>query len=1122
MKHHHSEKRTPGIPVKLTWLVLLWTVLFASGAVSSSVRAAAPAGEAAIALKKLQPAAGLKVELFAAEPLLENPVSISVDEKGRLFVAETHRYKDSIFDITQKPAWLLDDLSFRSPTDRAAFLRRTFETNFAFMTNSSELVRMLEDKDGDGRADYSSVVAEGFNESISGTAAGVLARHGSVWFANIPDLWRLQVNEQGKAIERKKLQGDFGVHIGVTGHDLHGLIIGPEGKLYFSIGDRGFKPPPNIHGPGFTTKFLERVLPDCGAVFRCNPDGTAFEVYCLGLRNPQELAFDALGNLFTVDNDTAGEDKSRLLYLVEGGDYGWRCSYQHMQGFGPWVKEQVWSGKIDDVLPWSGEVAQGPSGLAYNPGTALHERYKDHFFICDFPVGVWSFTVKQRGASYETAGREKFLWNLWGTDIAFGPDGAAYVSDWVEGWTQPNKGRIYKVSHPALATNALAGEVKQLLGQGLRSEPPERLAVLLGHPDMRIRQEAQAEIVNRALEAPRAYLGLFERVLGGTNRLPRLHALWGLRQYSSLKASKNGYEISLPDLLKDSDPEVRVQTAKAYPELQPSGNVPYGPLLEALKDPEPRVRFHAALSLGKIRGERLASADHQEKVSQAIDALILANNDGDAFLTHACVMALLGNADTEHLLQMGHAPERVLRRTALLCLRRLERAEIAGFLKDTDPGLVYEAARAINDVPIPEAMPALAESLNHSALRHSTNEFAEWALRRAVNARFRTGNLKDAQALADFAKDEKSPTAVRVEALDALSDWEKPQPLDRIMGLWRPVRPRDAQGAREALREILPVLLQQAPEVVQTSAIRSSAQLQVQEAGRQLARLSADAARPANLRKEALSALGLMQSTGLQSAVESALQSPVLLLRQEGIRWAGGLKGSAAMLGRMLNTETNLALAQTAFSTLSRSDQLEADDILKRWMGKLMAQKVPAGLELDILEACSGRPGLKQLAQDYEKARTSGDVAAAWHEVLQGGRSDEGKKIFFERADVQCLRCHTVRGKGGNLGPALDGLGKRQTREYIVESIVFPNNKIAAGFETTAITMKDGRTLAGQIKKETDSRLEVLCVEEGLLKLNKAEVTKREKGLSAMPEGLVAALTKRELRDLVEYLAELK
>ncbi len=114
----------------------------------------------------------------------------------------------------------------------------------------------------------------------------------------------------------------LGVHIGVSGHDAHGLIFGPDGKLYFSVGDRGFAPLDDIRGFGFTCAFLKRTLPDTGAVFRCNPDGSDFEVFCLGLRNPQELAFDNFGNLFTVDNDTAGPDDSRLLHLVEGGAYG--------------------------------------------------------------------------------------------------------------------------------------------------------------------------------------------------------------------------------------------------------------------------------------------------------------------------------------------------------------------------------------------------------------------------------------------------------------------------------------------------------------------------------------------------------------------------------------------------------------------------------------------------------------------------------------------------------------------------------------------------------------------------------------------------------------------------------
>ncbi len=108
---------------------------------------------AELSLKKLQVAPRLKVELFAAEPMLENPVSFSIDERGRFFVAETHRWDQSIFDITKELPWLLNDLSFRTVEDRTAFLSRQFATNLALLTRDSELIRLVEDRAGTGRAD---------------------------------------------------------------------------------------------------------------------------------------------------------------------------------------------------------------------------------------------------------------------------------------------------------------------------------------------------------------------------------------------------------------------------------------------------------------------------------------------------------------------------------------------------------------------------------------------------------------------------------------------------------------------------------------------------------------------------------------------------------------------------------------------------------------------------------------------------------------------------------------------------------------------------------------------------------------------------------------------------------
>src|SRR5439155_1141272 len=196
----------------------------------------------------------------------------------------------------------------------------------------------------------------------------------------------------GQADQRDKLHHGFGVHVGFLGHDLHGLRFGPDGKLYFSIGDRGTN-----------VKDAEKpvFLPDMGCVMRCNPDGTELEVYAQGLRNPQELAFDECGNLFTCDNNSDAGDKARCVYVVRNGD-----------------------------------------------------------------SGVRSFAFKPKGATFQAVDEHQFIWSVLATDVDFGTDSAVYVSDWVEGWDKPNKGRIWKVSYPAAAKEPAVQEVKTILADG--------------------------------------------------------------------------------------------------------------------------------------------------------------------------------------------------------------------------------------------------------------------------------------------------------------------------------------------------------------------------------------------------------------------------------------------------------------------------------------------------------------------------------------------------------------------------------------------------------------------------------------------------------------------------------
>jgi quinoprotein glucose dehydrogenase len=188
-------------------------------------------------------------------------------------------------------------------------------------------------------------------------------------------------------------------------------------------------------------------------------------------------------------------------------------------------------------------------------------------------------------------------------------------------------------------------------------------------------------------------------------------------------------------------------------------------------------------------------------------------------------------------------------------------------------------------------------------------------------------------------------------------------------------------------------------------------------------------------------------------------------------------------------------------------------------MNDLLAGKIPAELQLDVLDAASKRDALKPLVAKFEALLDPTDPIARWKVCLTGGDAEEGKKVFLERAEVSCVRCHKIRGEGGEVGPELTGLGKKNGRAYLLTSIVFPNAAIAQGFENVLLNLKGGLSYAGIIKSETADEILLNSAEDGLVKVKKSEIQSREKGLSGMPEGFGELLSKQDLRNVIEFLA---
>lgn len=1075
---------------------------------------ASPEIEAAMKKFRLQP--GFYAELFASEPFFGNPTSFTFDESGRCYVVETHRRRTSAYDIRHFRDWLNDDYSFRTVQDRAQFLQRVLSpTNTALpkaavqdrngdgkfdwhdLEVESERIRLLEDRDFNGVADSAITYAEDFKSLTTGVAAGIATRKGSVWFTAVPDLWRFQdVNKDGKADVRQSLITGLGVHIAFGGHDLHGLKFGPDGKLYFTIADRGFTV---TNGPNVIRN------PDSGAVMRCNPDGSEFEVVHTGLRNPQELAFDQFGNLFTGDNNADGGDKARWVYVAEGGDGGWHYGWQNQPKLGLWNSERLWDVEPTNtaayILPPVAHIGHGPAGISYYPGVGLPARYANHFFMADFPGGVRSFALQQKGASFEVTDLHDFLWELYPVDVEFGPRGGLYVLDWVSGWEKTGKGRIYRIYEPVTAADPFVEDTRKILAVGAANRQLADFTKLLEHPDMRVRMEAQFTFVEVGAVATN-HLAQIAR--NNPNLLARLHALWALGQLG--RAHPVAAEIVGTFLSDPTSPEMRAQAAKLAGDLKLTSA--YDALTGLTRDPYARARYFSLISLGK-----LGNPEAGPTILAAIDA----NGDRDAYIRHAGVMALVYLNNPDVLSQAVRDDARAVRLAATLAYRKLARPEITLMLGDENGQIVLEAARAIYDVPIEGALPHLATMITRSNL-------SGFAMSRVLAANYRLGKLENGIALSAFASQTNAPANLRAEAIRYLSMWAQPPARDILLGLWRPLPPRDARGASLALRGDLEELITTGPEVVRLAAIDAAKRLETSEVGAALLLTLTNVQSSSALRVTSLQALRQFKDSRLGDAMTFASQSTDEALRKEATAVATQTRPANA-LSEILTVldKGTIPEKQIAFSALGNLRGLAADAMFIPWLDRLQTGKLDPALRLDVLEAAAKRndSGIKAALAKYEASRPKDDDLAPFRETLMGGDATAGRRLFFERQDIACLRCHKIKGEGGEVGPELGEIGK-QPREYILESIVHPNKKIAPGFESVLVKLKDGMSFAGVVKSENDTILEINSPEDGPMKIDKSKIESRNTGLSAMPADVATILTKRELRDLIEFLATQK
>lgn len=1074
---------------------------------------------------------GLQLSLWATDSLAPDPVAMSIDDRGRVYLTRTNRQKNSEFDIRGHRDWMTPSIALQSVEDRRAFLRKTFAPerskenewlkdlnedgshDWKDLAVEKDEIWQLEDTDGDGLADVSRRILADFFEEVTDVAGGLLVRAKDVFVAIAPDLWRLRdTNGDGVLDEKKSISHGYAVHIGFSGHGMSNPIEGPDGKIYWNIGDIGA----NIT----TAEGVNHRYPNEGIIARSNPDGSDFEVFAHGLRNTHEFVFDDYGNLISSDNDGDHPGESeRLVHVVEGSDAGWRSNWQYGKYTDPknnsykvWMDEKLykprWDGQAAYIIPPIQNFHNGPTGMVYNPGTALGKAWQNKFFLVEF-VGnpayspIWSFGLKPKGASFVLDGEQKAVSGLLPTGIRFGPDGALYIADWINGWGTKDYGRVWKldVTPETADLKSQRAETKRLMQLDYAAQTPDVLETLLAYPDQRIRQKAQFELATRGA----AGAGAFARAIAQReSQLARIHGIWGTGQLAARDA--NAGKALLP-LLADGDAEIVAQTAKVLGDvrLPDAGDR----LLPLLTNANPRVQFFAAQSLGRIR--------HQAAV-QPLLALLKTNNNQDVYLRHAAVLALSRIGQMEPLVALAGSPDPSLRLAAVLALRQMKNANVARFLNDPDEYIVTEAARAINDdESIPAALPALAATLRE------TRFTSEPLLRRAINAALRVGGSEQLALVLDFAQRKDVPKPLRTEALATVATWANPSVLDRVDGRYRGSVEHNPVLVQRTVGPRVETLLNDSDETLLVAAAKMLGSVGLSEAAPRLARQFGESA-SADVRGAALAALGQLKYADMDGLIQRGMNDRDPAVRTVALGLLEGQNLSESTLAevtKVMVEKGSVKEQQQVLRVLATMPAQKTERILGGLIDQFAAKKLDPALALELTEAVEATKSAPLLAKLAPLRSTGTGTAADFREVLFGGNRQAGRQIFMANATAQCVRCHAIGGQGGEVGPPLTTIGDVLTREQLLEALVEPSARLAPGYGTVSLTLKDGQTVTGLLAQETAEELTLKTTDAEPLRVPVGRIAKRENLPSSMPP-MGTLLSKRELRDVVEFLAGLK
>ena len=1068
-------------------MIAVWVVLGMVGLAGISPAPAMAQVSAEESAKRLKPAPGLEATLWASEPMLSNPTNIDVDSRGRVWVAEGLNYR----------------------------LTRGGNRRFKRI-EEADRIKILEDTDGDGKADKVTVFADRIFPVPMGIAVEEhYSKDGKytgcrVFVGNSPDLLVLEDTDgDDKADKRYPLLTGFG---GVdSDHGVHGMVLGFDGKLYFTHGDGccSVQHDHSEHQQNFDVidKGGRHVWTDQLAnTLRVNRDGTEFEIICDRQRNNYETCMNSFGNIFTSDNDDDGNRGCRVIWAMDGGHYGY-----HTPG-----SPRHWGEEVPGNVPKIVGTGNGsPCSITVYEGELLPAEYRGSILEVDAGTRqVNFFPITRKGAAFRTdykvfLGSEDPWFRP--VDACAAPDGSVFVADWYDAgvgghaFSDQTTGRIYRVAP-----------------KGNKSTKPK--------PDF-----ASVDGLIAAFKSPNiATMDVARRLLIEQGKQPHIAASVG--------------NVAV----HDKDPIYRARALWVWQAIEGDA-IAMAALAGPVNQGDPRIREQAVRMLGRDCREN-GHVEYQKPAAKSpppalkhLDILLAMADDSDAGVRRELILAFrnlptdkVGDA-LRKLAASWDGQDRWYLEALGLALEKRE----PSFLSSLFDGSLYgdldlEHSGRNGKVALPPYFPV---DRNEAYIPVDATDLPATALSKSIGLAWRLHRREVLPLLERIAPHLRAPE-LQQAADDILERMKEPETAELVAGL---AMAASDPAARRALSTMLARRLEGAwrvardrPRVVRLIAqalndpetrLEGIALAAATGEGRYRAiveQFAQDARLPEETRVAAVEAVGLYHIASnpvldqlLASVRGKPSSTPVAEAAARAIARYPNARGRLTEL--LTARDYPLGVRREALRALAQLRDGGTQVIELAGAGKLSDDLKTEATTL--LYASPDRRVREAAAKVLPLPKTVGGhpLPPIGELIRRSGDAGRGREVFFRAGSNACGACHRVQGQGQWVGPDLSTIGVKYGRDELIRSILNPSAAIGYNFRSAVLALTDGRVITGLPVEEAADRLVLkTAAGERITVVPGSIEERRTSDVSLMPEGLAQSMTDRELVDLLVYLTTLK